>query len=212
MGYILFDLKVTLFQEDTRLSEKKQSSSDHSVSVFERLNKEETKAVTVTQKVVENAKTSVNLFVVIGGCGIVLYLAYMVLSEFFSNVSPSSVFKMAMKKILKDERASMILGDKIKGFGDPNSRTRKRLEHQPYMVADVDYLRVVFHVEGSKRSGVVSCDLKKSKNGWKTRYIIINLDGFPPGKVTIEDNRHETDAEDLPEVDYSDVAFSEDSE
>ena len=44
------------------------------------------------------------------------------------------------------------------------------------------------------------------------RYIIIKLDGFPPGKVTIEDNRHETDAEDLPDVDYSDVAFSEDSE
>ncbi|XP_063678488.1 uncharacterized protein LOC134814322 [Bolinopsis microptera] len=199
-------------QGDRKIAEKKQSSSDHSVSVFERLNKEDTKAVTVTQKVVENAKTSVNLFVIIGGCGIVLYLAYMVLSEFFSNVSPSSVFKMAMKKIMKDERTSLILGDKIKGYGDPNSRTRKRLEHQPYMVADVDYLRVIFHVEGTKRSGVVSCDLKKSKNGWKTRYIIIKLDGFPPGKITIEDNRHETDAEDLPDIDYSDVAFSEENE
>ena len=49
--------------------------------------------LTVTLQV-ENAKTSVNLFVIIGGCGIVLYLAYMVLSEFFSNVSPSSVFKV----------------------------------------------------------------------------------------------------------------------
>ena len=43
--------------------------------------------------------------------------------------------QMAMKKILKDDRASLILGDKIKGFGDPNSRTRKRLEHQPYVVS-----------------------------------------------------------------------------
>lgn len=200
------------YNEQKGVSAKKQSSSDHSVSVFERLHKDEPKALTTTQKVVENTKTTFNLFVIIGGCSVVLYLAYMVISEFFSKVSPSSVFKMAMKKILHDNRASAILGSNLKGYGDPNSRTSKRLEHQPYMVAGVDYLRVVFHVEGSKRTGRVSCDLKKSKNGWKTRYIIINLDGFPPGKITIEDNRHETDAEELPDVDYSDVAFGDNDE
>ena len=47
---------------------------------------------------------------------------------------------MAMKKIMKDERTSLILGDKIKGYGDPNSRTRKRLEHQPYMVRCTMYM------------------------------------------------------------------------
>ena len=47
---------------------------------------------------------------------------------------------MAMKKIMKDERTSLILGDKIKGYGDPNSRTRKRLEHQPYMVKCTMYI------------------------------------------------------------------------
>ena len=53
-------------------------------------------------------------------------------------------FQMAMKKIMKDERAVMVLGDKIKGFGDPNSRTRKRLEHQPYMVSVFPLLLIIF--------------------------------------------------------------------
>lgn len=185
----------------------KQSSSDHTISVFERLQKEEPTALTTTQKVVENTKTTINLFVIIGGLGVVLYLVYMVTSEMFSSVSPSSIFKMCMKKIMANERANMILGDKIKGFGDPNSRTRKRLEHQPFVVAGVDYVRVRFHVEGTKRSGVVICDLKKAKNGWKTRAIIIHLDGFPPGKLTVEDNSLETDSEDLPDIDYSEFAF-----
>ena len=47
--------------------------------------------------------------------------------------------------------------------------------HFHFQVADVDYLRVIFHVEGTKRSGVVSCDLKKSKNGWKTRYEAVHF-------------------------------------
>ena len=37
------------------------------------------------------------------------------------------------------------------------------------------------------------------------RYIIIQLDGYPAGKISIVDNRHETDIEDLPDVDYSDM-------
>ena len=39
------------------------------------------------------------------------------------------------------------------------------------------------------------------------RAIIIHLDGFPPGKLTIEDNTLETDSEDLPDIDYSEFAI-----
>ena len=49
-----------------------------------------------------------NLFVIIGGLGVVMYLVYMVTSEMFSNVSPSSIFKMCMKKIIANERVSCL--------------------------------------------------------------------------------------------------------
>ena len=175
------------------------------MSVFDELTKEEPRAITPAQKVVENTKTTFNVFLIIGTAVALLYVGYTLLSEFLSNVSPTSVFKMAMKKIKSHERASAILGDSLKGFGDPSSRTGKHLMHQPYEVAGTDYLRVVFHVEGSKRKGACHVDLKKSTSGWKVRYIVVNLDGFPPGKVTIEDNRHETDAEDLPDIDYTEI-------
>ena len=72
-------------------------------------------------------------------------------------------FQMAMKKIMKDERAVMVLGDKIKGFGDPNSRTRKRLEHQPYMVSFLPPFLVVF----VDQSCLISLLVFNSSGAWR---------------------------------------------
>lgn len=181
------------------------SSAKHSVSVFEEMYKDEPKALTATQKVVENTKTGGYLLVILAGLGITVVLVWGILSEFLSDISPTRVFSKTMKQIKAHERANAILGDNIRGFGDTMSRSRKNLVHQTYIVDGIEYMRIQYHIEGSKRKGLVIVDIKKTKKGSKYRYIIIQLDGYPAGKISIVDNRHETDIEDLPDVDYSDM-------
>jgi len=182
-----------------------ESSSKHQVSVFEEMYRDQPKALTPVQKVVEDVKTTGYLFIIVGGLCMFCVLVYTFTSEFLGDLSPTNVFTKTMKQIKAHERANAILGDNIRGFGDTMSRSRKNLQHQEYIVDGIEYMRVVYQIEGSKRKGQVIVDIKKSKKGKKYRYIIIQLEGYPAGKISILDNRHETDIEDLPDVDYTEV-------
>lgn len=183
-----------------------ESSAKHQVSVFEEMMKDDRKsALTTTEKVVEHTKTGFYSLVIVAGLGISAVLIWGLVSELWSDTSPTTVFKMTMKQIKAHEKANEILGKNIRGFGDTMSRSHKNLEHQAYIVEGIEYLRVQYHIEGSKRKGKVIVDIKNSKKGKQYRYIIIQLEGYPAGKISILDDRHVTDMEDLPDVDYSEI-------
>eukprot|EP00116_Pleurobrachia_bachei_P000695 sb/3460957/ len=66
----------------------------------------------------------------------------------------------------------------------------------PFPVAGTDYLRVIFHVEGNKRHGVVQVDLKNTKKGWKTSQTTIYQDArrlidctLPPTAMSVASKR-----------------------
>jgi import inner membrane translocase subunit TIM21 len=135
--------------------------------------------LTIAEKVAERGKDVSYFAVICIGFGITGFLLWVVLSEFFSSGSPSSIFKRALKKVKANEQVRAVIGENITGYGDWSSRgRRRRITHQPYIVGDTNYVRVQFYISGSRRKATVQADMQEVSRGhWEFRFLFVELEG-----------------------------------
>ncbi|XP_003384418.1 PREDICTED: mitochondrial import inner membrane translocase subunit Tim21-like [Amphimedon queenslandica] len=176
--------------EVKKSGDKEQQTSSGSV-LMEVLSKEEPKELTVGAKVVRAGKDFTYLIAIFAGFGLMGFLFYSVGSEFFSSASPSSIFSKALKRVKADESVKAALGEPITGHGEESGRgRRKQLNYLEYEVDGVTYMRMKFHVSGSKRKGETVLELKKNEAGkYALRFMFVELAGYPPQTIILEDNR-----------------------
>ncbi|KAG8235416.1 hypothetical protein J437_LFUL015872, partial [Ladona fulva] len=153
---------------------------------------------TTVREVKENTKTASYLSVILIGVGVTGYIFYIIFKELFSSNSPNSIYSAALERCRKDNRVVDTLGDPIKGFGEETRRGRRRhVSHILYERDGVQYLRMKFYVQGSRRQGTVHLEMKKNDHGdFEYRYLFVQLDSFPRDTIILEDNRLTNDLSD----------------
>jgi len=148
--------------------------------------------LTVGAKVAQAGRDVSYFAVILAGLAITGGLLWYTFSELFTGLSPNSVYSKALKKVKKDSQVIEFVGTPIKGYGEETARGRRRhVSHQEYIVDGQNFMRVKFYIKGSKRKGTVQVDVKQIGRGkYETRFLFVELDGFPAGSVIIvEDNR-----------------------
>jgi import inner membrane translocase subunit TIM21 len=147
-------------------------------------------SMSVGEAVKETTKTVSYLSIIIAGLGVTGIMFYAIFRELFSSKSPNSVYAKALDKCLKDPRVQDSLGEPIKGFGEENSRGRRRyvrfkiillvlfdilitllificfililfFSHIQYLKDGVNHLRMQFYLKGIRKSGTVHLEMKE---------------------------------------------------
>ncbi|XP_013777324.1 mitochondrial import inner membrane translocase subunit Tim21-like [Limulus polyphemus] len=116
---------------------------------------------------------------------------YTIFRELFSGHSPNSVYSDALQLCRADPLIVQKLGEPIKGYGERTSRGRRRhVSHLEYEKDGVNYMRMKFYIEGSQRKGTVHLEVKENKQGkYDYRYLLVDMEGYPPDSVILQDNR-----------------------
>ncbi|XP_065914287.1 mitochondrial import inner membrane translocase subunit Tim21-like [Dysidea avara] len=172
----------------------KDKKSTESGSILVKLLEEEqqqTKAVTVGQRVIQAGKDTSYFLIICVGFGITAMLFYYTFRELFSSNSVQSLFSVALKRIKADGKCKAILGEPISAHGETSGRNRRRfISHQEYIVEGEEYMRMQFYVSGSKQQATAHLDVKKNARGkYVCRFLFLELTGYPGGTIIIEDNR-----------------------
>uniref|UniRef100_A0AC35UFG8 Mitochondrial import inner membrane translocase subunit Tim21 n=1 Tax=Rhabditophanes sp. KR3021 TaxID=114890 RepID=A0AC35UFG8_9BILA len=117
-------------------------------------------------------------------------LIYTVGKEFFGNDSPQVVFSKSLKMVKDHEEVIRIFGEGIAGFGEENSRgRRKALKSQKYEQDGQERLRLEYHIKGAIRRGTVTVDMGNDAGTWDYRYIVVKTDSRPIETIMVVDNR-----------------------
>lgn len=152
-------------------------------------------STSVAETIKETTKTASYSLVVIAGIAIAVSVVYVLYSELFSSQSPQSIYSRAFKDVISDERVLNLFGDRIKGFGEPTSRGRRRhVSHVEYLKDDKKYLRMKFYIKGSRASGSVNLEMVEDDRGrYQYRYLFVISDGLDRRSIILEDNRNKYD-------------------
>eukprot|EP00055_Hartaetosiga_balthica_P002994 m.6028 g.6028 ORF g.6028 m.6028 type:complete len:230 (+) comp2531_c0_seq1:52-741(+) len=152
--------------------------------------------LTVAEKVVETTKDAGSVGIVgIGFIAAGLMFASVAKYLLFQE-TPRSVYEDAVKHLKTREELLEVIGDvsaQSVGAGfNPFS-------HQSYAVGDTAYLKLAFHVSGTRGEGVVQMEMKKSTkltgvlSSYKYRYLLVDVvdEVGRKTRLVLEDNRAE---------------------
>ncbi|XP_058447886.1 mitochondrial import inner membrane translocase subunit Tim21 isoform X2 [Malaya genurostris] len=151
------------------------------------------------ERVKENTKTASYMGVILLGVGVTGILFFAIFRELFSSNSPNSVYTEALERVKNEARVKDSLGAPIKGFGEENSRgRRKHVAHTTYVRDGAQYLRMQFYVQGIRNKATVHLEKKLNDSGsYEYRYLFVQLDYYPHTTIILEDNRLQQDGQKL---------------
>lgn len=169
---------------------KEEKKPETLQELIEATEKQET-SVTVGQKVAQAGKDVSYFAIILAGFAVTGALLWYVCSELFLSSSPNKIYANALKKVKQNDEVIEAIGRSIKAYGEETSRGRRRhVSYQEYIVNGENYMRVKFYVAGNQRKGTVHVDVKQtSSRKYEYRFIFVELEGFPPRTIIIEDNR-----------------------
>lgn len=147
------------------------------------------------------AKDTTYGIVVIAGISCMVFVFYILYKELLSKAGPTQVFGNALEKCRDHQELSVALGSPIEGYGETNSRGRRRhVSHLSYIDSNGrDAMRLKFYIKGSSgRTGTVQVDSVITGRKISHRYIIAYLDTYPKRIIIVDDNRSDIDKTDLP--------------
>ncbi|XP_067006942.2 mitochondrial import inner membrane translocase subunit Tim21 [Anabrus simplex] len=156
-------------------------------------------AAATFEQVKETTKTVSYLGVIVVGVGVTGIMFFAVFQELFSSKSPNSVYSAALDKCCNEPRILNALGDPIKGFGEETRRGRRRhVSHLLYEKDGINYLRMKFYIQGSRRRGTVHLEMRENDKGkYEYRYLFVQLDDYPRDTIILEDNRYDVPSDDV---------------
>ncbi|KAI8085878.1 TIM21-domain-containing protein [Gilbertella persicaria] len=145
------------------------------------------------QKVVAASKTTMNLGVIAAGVTLTTAIVYYITSELFSSQSPTSIFNDVVDRIRVHEELVQILGEPIKGHGEPSRNKRRRnrrIASQEVEDQNGDaHLFMRFYVEGPINQGTVALEMiKDDKNKWQYKQLYVDVpgQGLPSKRIYLE--------------------------
>ncbi|XP_055543858.1 mitochondrial import inner membrane translocase subunit Tim21 [Wyeomyia smithii] len=147
------------------------------------------------ERVKENTKTASYMGVILLGVGVTGILFYAIFRELFSSNSSNSIYTDALDRVKNEARVKDALGAPIKGFGEENSRGRRRhVAHTAYVRDGVQYLRMQFYIQGIRNKATVHLEKRMNESGdYEYRYLFVQLDYYPHTTIILEDNRLQQD-------------------
>lgn len=111
------------------------------------------------------SKTTVNVGVILTGVALTSAIVYYIGSELFGSQSATSIFSDAVDRVRSHEELVSILGEPIKGHGEPSrSKRRRNRRITSQTVEDQDgnpHLFMRFYVEGPENQGTVMLEMIK---------------------------------------------------
>lgn len=109
----------------------------------------------------ENTKTASYTGVILLGVGLTGGLFYVIFRELFSSNSPQNIYSAALDRCVNDTRIQDALGAPIKGFGEENSRRRRRhVSHTLYELEGTKHIRMNFYIQGIRNKATVFLEKK----------------------------------------------------
>lgn len=111
----------------------------------------------IGERIKENTKTASYTGVILLGVGLTGGLFYVIFKELFSSNSPQNIYADALDRCVNDPKIQDALGAPIKGFGEENSRRRRRhVAHTIYQTdTGVKHIRMNFYVQGIRNKATV---------------------------------------------------------
>jgi len=145
-------------------------------------------AVSLGEKVKENAKTATYGGVILLGLAVTGAMAYVILSELFSGDSPNNIYTKSFKLCKANQEVQDTLGSPIKCYGEETRRGwRRHVAHQEFFQGNVKYLRMRFYIEGQFRKGTVHVEKKTNDKGkYEYEYIMVDVDGYPSRRIEVD--------------------------
>lgn len=125
--------------------------------------KEESKqlGMPLGERIKENTKTASYTGVILLGVGLTGGLFYVIFRELFSPNSPQNIYSAALDRCINDPRIQDALGAPIKGFGEENSRRRRRhVAHTMYELEGTKHIRMNFYIQGIRNKATVFLEKK----------------------------------------------------
>lgn len=121
------------------------------------------------ERIKENTKTASYTGVIVLGVGVTGFLFYTIFKELFSSSSSNSVYSAALDRCSNDPRVQDALGAPIKGYGEENSRRRRRhVAHTIYEKDGLKYMRMNFYIQGIRNKATVFVEMKEaSRSGFR---------------------------------------------
>lgn len=176
----------------TNMKQKSNNTSQNSSTSITEKTETEQSQLTLGAKVKQTTKDASYLGVIIAGIGVTGVMFYAILRELFSGQSPNSVYTEALKLCKNNQKVSDAVGEPIKGYGETTARGRRRyVSHMEYVKDDINYMRMKFYIEGSRRKGTVHLEVKENSKGkYDYRYLFVTLEGYPANTIVLVDNRH----------------------
>ncbi|KAI9346645.1 TIM21-domain-containing protein [Pilaira anomala] len=145
------------------------------------------------EKVVVASKTTVNVGVILAGVTLTSAIVYYIGSELFGSQSATSIFSDAVDRIRKHEELVSVLGEPIKGHGEPSRNSRRRNRRITSQVVEDQnnepHLFMRFYVEGPENQGTVMLEMiKNDQKKWeyKTLYVDVPGQGYGSQRFYLE--------------------------
>ncbi|CAI4227870.1 unnamed protein product [Auanema sp. JU1783] len=152
--------------------------------------KEDKKPTTFTGKVVEKTTNTFLYVAVAGAVALLGAFAYLLAGEFFAQDSPQAIFSKALALVRDDGRCLDLFGSTIAGFGEENSRGRRRhVAHHKYEKDGKERIRVLFHIKGDRDEGVAQAEMELREGTWEWRFLYVETKSRPKTTHVLIDNR-----------------------
>ncbi|KFD67895.1 LOW QUALITY PROTEIN: hypothetical protein M514_10381, partial [Trichuris suis] len=196
--------------------DKSPKQSDQQESLIMKVLMEEDKAPkTRIEKVAQAGKDLSYLTIIIVCVALTGTIAYTVIHELFSSNRPNAIHSKTLKLLLANEQIVDILGLPIKSKGETNRGGRSRhvryartpflecevvvyvpqpFRHFEFERNDRQFMRMVFHVTGSRKKGTVQLELEKLQDNagkYQYRYVLFQSNDHPKETVVLVDKRDE---------------------
>jgi import inner membrane translocase subunit TIM21 len=174
--------------KETIESNSKFKSDKKSTKLVETTDQPGTVALSLGEKVKENAKTATYGSVIILGLVVTGAMAYVILSELFSPESPNNIYTKSFKLCKANQDIQDSLGSPIKCYGEETRRGwRRHVAHHEFFQDNVKYLRMRFYIEGKFNKGTVHVEKKTNNQGkYEYSYLIVDVDGYPPRRINLD--------------------------
>lgn len=148
-----------LFSAQSNVFQQRQGPAYSNGGLAKRKEQEGTSEVGLPlgERIKENTKTASYTGVILLGVGLTGGLFYVIFRELFSSNSPQNIYTAALERCVSDPQIQDALGAPIKGFGEENSRRRRRhVAHTIYQTdAGVKLIRMNFYIQGSRNKATV---------------------------------------------------------
>ncbi|KAG2231943.1 hypothetical protein INT48_005658 [Thamnidium elegans] len=120
-------------------------------------------------------------------------IVYYIGSELFGSQSATSIFSDTVDRIRSHEELVAVLGEPIKGHGEPSRNSRRRNRRITSQVVEdhnnEPHLFMKFYVEGPENQGTVKLEMvKNDKKKWeyKTLYVDVPGHGYNSRRIYLE--------------------------